>query len=321
MLDQAPPANASIVGLDLASEPPTTTINYARDMTTTITDFADLNGTDLNFVVESMREVMENLTRQIADALAVPASVLTDNRITSNEVEVWQRGRSSLDPIPEANVDPLDHLASTFDLNESIFILESLDRAGEVEHVTFQEVFTFAQRRGRGQLIFSITSPIPLGLDGLTFTWQRLAQIMRMPRARWEVAQRPSGGGPHGLAAAQESMAKAKERSIALLKEWLSPAQREQYERHGRFDVTGGATGTRYRINQPGPYNIDVLGRDGVIVDQICVVPTGGVSAPGDVLLAQKIWLEKDEVATLKIANKRTSNALGRAYFEIEGEL
>ena len=97
----------------------------------------------------------------------------------------------------------------------------------------------------------------------------------------------------------------ANDRSIALLKEWLSPAQREQYEQHGYFDVIGGDTGGRYRIYQPAPYNISALADDCTVLDMICVVPQN-VDAGGDVMLAQKIWLEKDEAVTLSIANKHS---------------
>ncbi len=101
----------------------------------------------------------------------------------------------------------------------------------------------------------------------------------------------------------------ANDRSIALLKEWLSPAQREQYEQHGYFDVIGGDTGGRYRIHQPAPYNIFALADDGTVLDRICVVPQN-VDAGGDVMLAQKIWLEKDEAVTLSIANKQSDHQL-----------
>jgi hypothetical protein len=37
-------------------------------------------------------------------------------------------------------------------------------------------------------------------------------------------------------------------RALTLLKEWLSPKQRDCYERYRYFDVIGSHTGTRYRI-------------------------------------------------------------------------
>ena len=41
-------------------------------------------------------------------------------------------------------------------------------------------------------------------------------------------------------------------RAIALLREWLSSAQREQYERTQHFDVLGSASGRRSSRGQPG---------------------------------------------------------------------
>ena len=103
----------------------------------------------------------------------------------------------------------------------------------------------------------------------------------------------------------------AREKSIALLKEWLTPAQREQYDRHGDFVVVGGDTGRRYRISKPGAYSIAVLAGYGDVVDRICVVPEG-ITTDGDIMLAQKIWLEKDESATLDIANSMRSTSIAR---------
>ncbi len=49
---------------------------------------------------------------------------------------------------------------------------------------------------------------------------------------------------PRRRPATQEAQA----RGMRLLSENLTPAQRDQYERHGYFDVAGGETGRRYRI-------------------------------------------------------------------------
>src|SRR5260370_25803299 len=37
-------------------------------------------------------------------------------------------------------------------------------------------------------------------------------------------------------------------RSLRLLREWLSPAQRTQFAKRGYFEVVGGGTGKQYRI-------------------------------------------------------------------------
>jgi hypothetical protein len=96
----------------------------------------------------------------------------------------------------------------------------------------------------------------------------------------------------------------ARDKSIALLKEWLTPVQRNQYDRENSFDVIGGDTGKRYRIMPLAPYNIVELDADDHEVARWCTVPKG-TQAAGDVLLAQKIGLEKRETETLRIANRR----------------
>lgn len=102
----------------------------------------------------------------------------------------------------------------------------------------------------------------------------------------------------------QRATRAAREKSIALLKEWLTPVQRNQYDREDSFNVIGGDTGKRYRLMPPMPYNIIELDADGREVSRWCMMPKG-TGAAGDVLLAQKVALEKRETETLRIANKR----------------
>ena len=92
-------------------------------------------------------------------------------------------------------------------------------------------------------------------------------------------------------------------RSMQLLKENLSAAQREQYKRCNYFDVIGGATGRRYRIRQGHQMNVEQLGDTGGRVRLLCFMPEG-CSWVGDVMLAQKTALELFETEALKIANK-----------------
>ena len=97
----------------------------------------------------------------------------------------------------------------------------------------------------------------------------------------------------------------AEARGLRLLWENLSPAQREQQERCGYFDVIGGDTGRRYRIKkgfQPG-----LLDNKGRTRAALCFMPEGELPA-GDVMLAQKLALELFESDTLKIANEFSVN-------------
>ena len=92
-------------------------------------------------------------------------------------------------------------------------------------------------------------------------------------------------------------------RGLKLLEDQLSPEQRRQYDRSGYFDVTGGASGKRYRIRQGSSMNIEQLDKKGRRVCTLCFMPKGGL-VTGDVMLAQKVALEAFEREALKIANK-----------------
>ena len=92
-------------------------------------------------------------------------------------------------------------------------------------------------------------------------------------------------------------------RSMQLLKENLSTAQREQYERCNYFEVIGGTTGRLYRIRQGHQMNVEQLGETGGRVRLLCFMPKG-CRWVGDVMLAQKIALELFETEALRIARK-----------------
>lgn len=96
--------------------------------------------------------------------------------------------------------------------------------------------------------------------------------------------------------------AQAADRGLKLLKEWLSPAQLAQYEKHQHFEVIGSDTRKRYRIRHGVSMNIDELDREGGKVAGWCFVPQGGLVA-GDVMLAQKVALETNERGAMKVAN------------------
>jgi hypothetical protein len=86
------------------------------------------------------------------------------------------------------------------------------------------------------------------------------------------------------------------------MQDWLSPAQRQQFERFGYFDVVGCASGTVYRIydsTAPNVYEINDVGR---CKKAVCFAPIGPL-VNGDVMLAQKIALETDEQSALAVAN------------------
>ena len=92
-------------------------------------------------------------------------------------------------------------------------------------------------------------------------------------------------------------------RGTALLREWLSPTQRAQFDTSKSFDVVGCDSGRRYRIHYGRVTNVHEIDDAGQPVTGWCFVPSGHLVA-GDVMLAQKIALETNERATLALANR-----------------
>lgn len=94
----------------------------------------------------------------------------------------------------------------------------------------------------------------------------------------------------------------AEEKSITLLKEWLTPKQLCDFEKKDSFTVIGSTTAKRYRIERSRTFGVHELSETGATVRRLCFVPTMAY-AFGDIMLAQKIMLEQDEDEVLKIAN------------------
>ena len=92
-------------------------------------------------------------------------------------------------------------------------------------------------------------------------------------------------------------------RGIQFLMQNLSPTQRQQYERHGYFDVIGGDTGNRYRIRHGYQMNVAQLDQNGRRARLLCFMPRGGLPV-GDIMLAQKIALELFEADAISVANR-----------------
>ena len=93
----------------------------------------------------------------------------------------------------------------------------------------------------------------------------------------------------------------AQNRAIQFLMQNLSSTQRQQFERHGYFDAIGGDTGKRYRIWHGFQMNVEQLDQNGRRARLLCFVPRGGLPV-GDIMLAQKIALETDELGALAVA-------------------
>ena len=92
-------------------------------------------------------------------------------------------------------------------------------------------------------------------------------------------------------------------RGLRLLREWLSPYQREQFDAQGHFDVIGCDSGKKYRINYGTAMNVHELDETARVKLALCFVPKGSL-VTGDVMLAQKIALETCERRALAVANR-----------------
>jgi hypothetical protein len=93
-------------------------------------------------------------------------------------------------------------------------------------------------------------------------------------------------------------------RGLKLLREWLSATQRAQFDVDGHFEVIGCHTGKRYRIHQGTYMNVHEIDAAGHPLICWCFFPDDYHLARGDVMLAQKIALETDELVALAVANK-----------------
>jgi hypothetical protein len=92
-------------------------------------------------------------------------------------------------------------------------------------------------------------------------------------------------------------------RGVDLLREWLSPEQRAQFDAKRYFDVIGCDSGKRYRIHYGDITNVHEIGDNDQPSVAWCFLPEGPLVA-GDVMLAQKIALETHEYGALAVANR-----------------
>jgi hypothetical protein len=103
--------------------------------------------------------------------------------------------------------------------------------------------------------------------------------------------------------AEQEKRKAAEAKAEKLLLENLSLRQRDEFRKHGHFIVHGKTR--RYRIRRGWSGNIDVVDKEGRIDHRLCAHPIEHVP-DHDNMLAQKLWLESDEDAFVRIANRHS---------------
>jgi hypothetical protein len=104
-------------------------------------------------------------------------------------------------------------------------------------------------------------------------------------------------------------------RGITLLREWLSPEQRAQFDASRSFEVVGCHTGRRYRIRYGTTTNVQEIDDAGRPVGGWCFVPSNDLVA-GDVMLAQKVALETNEGAALEVARRFGVHPSARANLD-----
>ena len=92
-------------------------------------------------------------------------------------------------------------------------------------------------------------------------------------------------------------------RGLRLMRRWLSPDQRAEFDDKGTFEVVGCHSGKRYRIYRGTAQNVFEIDDAGQPKVGLCFMPSGELVA-GDVMLAQKIALEANESGALAVANR-----------------
>ena len=75
----------------------------------------------------------------------------------------------------------------------------------------------------------------------------------------------------HGFVREKSPEAKGR----ALLLQWLTPAQRRQFEEQGYFDVVGCATQRRYRVQYGSVANVQEIDFERQSAGTLCFAPEG----------------------------------------------
>lgn len=145
---------------------------------------------------------------------------------------------------------------------------------------------------------------VMVSADGRSFVTSGSAFIYMDPtpfdeatRLEWESQRRDA---EEKYRRDQEAFRKANERSLALLSEFMTASQRDQYREAPEF-IAVSKSGRRYKI-RPGQQvlEIDAVG-DAIF--SYCIAPNAALPH-GDVMLAQKLMLETNEDKFHQIANR-----------------
>lgn len=104
-----------------------------------------------------------------------------------------------------------------------------------------------------------------------------------------------------GMRIDTESRAEAEERAKRLLLSCLTPEQRAMFEKHAGFRVVSNL-GNVFELRSERIHNVRRLDAECRPIEEWCVTPNGRIPVH-DVLLAQKVMLETDELGLRARAN------------------
>jgi hypothetical protein len=102
--------------------------------------------------------------------------------------------------------------------------------------------------------------------------------------------------------AAIRERAEAEQRAERLLLDHLSERQRAEYRERRAFTVISADGERTYRIERGWSGNVKLIGPDGRECRRYCIHPRERVPTE-DCMLAQKLLIENDEPAFLRVAN------------------
>lgn len=157
----------------------------------------------------------------------------------------------------------------------------------------------YAQSTAQSAQIYSQMSHQQLGQQ---VAQNRSAAEIDQLRAQVARQQQMNEAAFATLKAQRES---AEARARELLERCLSLEEKARLRQHGHIVVCGAKN--RYRIRQGRVGNVDVVGKNGIITGRLCAHPVA--STPDfDTMLAQKLMIETDEAAFLRIANPHAFN-------------
>jgi len=132
-------------------------------------------------------------------------------------------------------------------------------------------------------------------------TWQPWQVPQILPMETWQVPETDAQRQAREAERARE--VEARVRAEALLRDCLTAEQAAQLLHADAFELLT-ASGRRYRVRRGRAGNVERLELTGHPTRRYCLHPADAAVPEADVMLAQKLLLESDEDAFLRIANE-----------------